>query len=56
LRGWVQDSHHPMGGYGKSKSQLALPPDKTTIVLIWAFKRIIFAVFENAAIHDVLYP
>jgi hypothetical protein len=32
-----------------------LPPVKTTIVLIWASKHILTAVFENRTIHDVLY-
>jgi hypothetical protein len=71
LRGRVQDWHHPVGGYLPSylgvgaslqkvycrkQIHISLTPVKTTIVLIWAFKRILTTVFENRTVRDILYP
>jgi hypothetical protein len=40
----------------ESKFLISLPPVKTTIVRIWASKRILTMVFENRIVRDVLYP
>jgi hypothetical protein len=71
LRGQVWDSYHPVGGYLPSylgigaslhnincrkQIPISLSTVKTTIVLIWASKRILIAVFENRTVQDVLHP
>jgi hypothetical protein len=56
LRGRVRDSHHPAGGYSPSYLIVGSSLQKVTIVLIWASKCILTAVFKNRTIRDILYP